>query len=216
MIRTSPTKVDSYFKMLRGAITEEQLIETLTGEFKGNRYTEAGTAIHELLAIKDLTELITEDVINYKGFAFDAYSINEVNSTIDKKYPFEVKGYKSYNTKFGEVGIKGYADYIKGNTIYDFKTTWRAKDFIDEYQPSLQWQFYLDIFDADFFKYMILLLKDKDGIISINDVREIDFKQSGMHDLGSYLTSKLEEFVGYVEDKNLVEYFESMPIMEVK
>lgn len=66
----------------------------------------------------------------------------------------ELRGYKDY----GPLTVTGKVDCIDGKVVIDHKTTGRV-DF-DRYLEGCQWRFYLDIFDAEVFRWHIFEIKE--------------------------------------------------------
>lgn len=66
----------------------------------------------------------------------------------------ELRGYKDY----GALTVTGKVDCLEGNVVIDHKTTSRV-DF-DRYLEGCQWRFYLDIFEAEVFRWYVFEIKE--------------------------------------------------------
>ena len=66
----------------------------------------------------------------------------------------ELRGFKDY----GDLLVTGKVDCLDGKVVIDHKTTSRV-DF-ERYLEGCQWRFYLDIFEADVFRWHVFELKE--------------------------------------------------------
>jgi hypothetical protein len=108
-----------------------------------------GTAFHKALELGSVGDY---DMLSGDGYLF------HVNADITLELPTirEVRTGKQY----GDLTVSGQVDAIDGRIIYDHKTT---KQFdADRYMESYQWRYYLDLFDADAFRYNVFVLKETD------------------------------------------------------
>lgn len=153
-------------------ITEQSVIDSITGTFQGNEYSRIGTAFHSivetgkpactkaeagerkyLLYGKPQTEPLPEG----RSFRIDGNDVVLDNAqcrvALDyrREHPcafHEVRLYKDY----GKAVVTGQADMIDGLELRDIKTKFspiRDSDYIN----SCQWRFYLDMFGADTFHF---------------------------------------------------------------
>lgn len=159
-------------------ITEQSVIDTLSGEFTGNEYTRVGTAFHSIIETgephcADPTEGCVIDVDDH-GVRFNAQQL-QVALDYRNEHPgafHEVRRYKDY----GRAIVTGCADMIDGIELRDIKTKYSTpsdKDYID----SCQWRYYLDIFNANVFHFDLFIFEgyklDKHGY----DVRGLELKR---------------------------------------
>lgn len=160
-------------------ITEQSVIDSITGEFKGSEYTRIGTAFHKVVEVGNPT--CCKKVDNGYEFDIEGHSVlldyNQCQIGLDyrNEHPsafHEVRRYKDY----GRAIVTGCADMIDGIELRDIKTKYSApsdKDYID----SCQWRYYLDIFNADVFHFDLFVFEgykiDKHGY----DVRGLGLKR---------------------------------------
>lgn len=135
-------------------ISEQSVVDSITGVFKGSCYTRIGTAFHGIVQYGEQFGLPIEN-----GFEFDIdghsvrLSYEQRNIALDyrNEHPnayHEFRGYKDY----GRAIVTGCADMIDGIEIPDIKTKFSTPSDAD-YINSCQWRYYLDIFGADVFHF---------------------------------------------------------------
>lgn len=134
--------------------TEQSVIDTLSGEFKGNEYTWIGTAFHKI--VEEGEKAWENGMVRTGG---GDVKMNESQKNVAMAYRnsmpeafHETRLNKVFQTRFGEVDISGCADIIHGNVIHDIKTKYSSPNQ-QEYIDSCQWRFYLEIFDANQFVF---------------------------------------------------------------
>lgn len=156
-------------------ITEQSVIDSVTGAFKGNEQTRIGTAFHSIVQIGNPEHKIIDggDEFDVDGFKVRlakkhcmlalAYRNEHPNAY------HEFRGYKDY----GRAVVTGCADMIDGVEIRDIKTKYSTPSDAD-YINSCQWRYYLDIFGADVFHFDLFVFngykKEKHGY----DVRGLE------------------------------------------
>lgn len=154
MQRVSVTTLEKYRRYMAEASsfdTEEALIESLKGLFKGNDKTKFGGAYHKIIEG------------NY-FWSFDKVHADEFVFTADQAQPaieyraahrsmvHEMDIKKTYQTSFFPIQVCGRVDGIEGAHIRDGKTKFRSVKF-QEYIDSCQWKFYLDSLGVNTFWY---------------------------------------------------------------
>lgn len=173
------TQLESFRKYLVGdedrdnfVITEQMVIDSLTGKFKGNEQTRIGTAFHRIIeGNTDGVEKIGEGVRTFlyygkevqepvpagRKFNIDGYDVCldisqcKVALAYRDEYPDAFHEIREF-MDFGDYVITGCADMIDGFEIRDIKTKYSTvfdKDYID----SAQWRFYLEMFGAETFHF---------------------------------------------------------------
>lgn len=177
------TQLESFRKYLNNGeydyyeITEQSVIDSISGKFKGNELTRIGTAFHSIIETgephyADPTEGCVIDVDDH-GVRFNAQQL-QVALDYRNEFPgafHEIRRYKDY----GRAIVTGCADLIDGVEPHDVKTKFSTpsdKDYID----SCQWRYYLDIFEADVFHFDLFVFegyKKKHGY----DVRGLELKR---------------------------------------
>ena len=156
-------------------ITEQSVIDSVTGEFKGNEQTRIGTAFHGMV---QHGEQFGSPIKNGYEFNIDDFSVklSHEQRKIALSYRnehsnayHEFRGYKDY----GRAIVTGCADMIDGVEMRDIKTKYSAPSDAD-YINSCQWRYYLDIFGTDVFHFDLFVFngykKEKHG----HDVRGLE------------------------------------------
>lgn len=197
-------------------ITEQSVIDSVTGAFKGNEYSRIGTAFHKIVQDGDYN-------LDY-DYRAGCYNIDMDNNIVKFAVPqvrvaldyrdehpnayHEFRGYKDY----GRAIVTGCADMIDGTEIRDIKTKYSAPSD-SEYIDSCQWRYYLDIFGADVFHFDLFVFhgydKDKHGY----DVRPLElmrhtppitcYRYPEMHNDNLAL---LNQFMDWAEARGLTKY----------
>lgn len=143
-------------------ITEQSVIDTIIGEFKGNEYTRIGTAFHKIVQDGDFNLDYDYHTGNY-NIEVDGnvvkFTVSQVRVALDYRdeHPnayHEFRGYKDY----GRAIVTGCADMIDGVEIRDIKTKYSSPTDSD-YINSCQWRYYLDIFGASVFHFDLFLFR---------------------------------------------------------
>lgn len=201
--------------------TEQGVIDTICGDFKGNEYTRVGTAFHSIIETgephyADLDNGCVIDVDDH-GVMFDA---KQIQTALDyrNEHPnafHEIRQHKDY----GRAVVTGCADMIDGLEIRDIKTKYSIPIDAD-YINSCQWRYYLDIFGLDVFHFDLFVFhgynKDKHGY----DVRGLEliphtppitcYWYDGMETDNGILVN---EFVDWAKGSRILEL---MPTMQTK
>jgi hypothetical protein len=114
---------------------------------------------------------------------------------------YQWKVVKPYETILGDVSVVGKADAVQGMTVTDVKLTFGHAD-PDWYVPSLQWRFYLDIFNATYFRYLVFQVDDEGDM----DYEAFHFSRyEGMHD---DCTEWLERFLAWAAQHDLLRHLD--------
>ena len=213
-------------------ITEQSVIDSITGVFEGNAYTRIGTAFHKI--VEEGTPQCEKIEAGERTFL---YYGKEQKEPIPCGRIFDIEGNKvildvpqckvalAYHNEhpdafheirlykdFGDAVITGCADMIDGVEIRDIKTKYSYPSDAD-YINSCQWRFYLQLFNADVFHFDLFIFegydKDKHGY----DVRGLPLKRyepsitcyryDGMEQDNMNL---LHSFLDWAENKNLNKY----------
>lgn len=203
MICARVTQLESFRRFITDmpGTCENDLIESLTGKFKGNNKTEIGTQFHSLIETGKQTN---ENVIfseKQKQMAFD-HSINI------SPYFSEIRTGKMYLDK---IYISGCTDVMQGNILRDTKTKFRSLSEI-EYFNSYQWRFYLDIFGLNRFIYDVFEFVGYDDIMGLNVselslIRHEPFEFNAYEGMRKDIDSLVSDFIQFIEFKNLTNYF---------
>jgi len=110
----------------------------------------AGTAFHKALELANPSEVETLSANGYT-FTFNC------DCQIELAPIREIRVGKVY----GGIEVSGQCDGINGRIVYDHKTTSQFDP--DRYMAGYQWRFYLDIFEADVFRWNIFEIKETDS-----------------------------------------------------
>lgn len=136
--------------------SEQALLDTVMGRFKGNRLTAVGTVVHALVE-NGGAHLPRTGVDG--GYRFETSGrrvwlsyeqLHRIERYREELTPamHEMRVYKD----MGPALVTGCADLIEGVTIHDVKT--RFAPVADaEYTDSYQWRYYLELFGGDEFHY---------------------------------------------------------------
>jgi hypothetical protein len=109
----------------------------------------AGTAFHKALELATCADF---ECLSADGYTFQF----DCDAEIAISPVREIRGYKNY----GDLTVTGQCDCIDGKVVIDYKTT--ANFDPDRYMFGYQWRFYLDIFEADLFRWNIFEIKESD------------------------------------------------------
>lgn len=193
------TQLEKFRRFISGQYdyeTEQNVIDCITQEFKGNNYTYIGTAFHKIVEgdTKGVTQVPagertylyynkpkTEPLPKGRCFNIDGHSVIldglqcKVALDYRNEHPdamHEVREYKRYQ----DIAITGCADIIDGYEIRDIKTKYSQPDDKD-YINSCQWRFYMELFEADTFHFDLFQFEGYDTDRHGLDVRGIPLKR---------------------------------------
>lgn len=195
-------------------ITEQSVIDSVTGEFKGNEQTRIGTAFHSIVQIGNPKHKIID---GGDEFDVDGFKVRLANKhcmlalAYRNEHPnayHEFRGYKDY----GRAIVTGCADMIDGVEIRDIKTKYSTPSDSD-YINSCQWRYYLDIFGADVFHFDLFVFngykKEKHGY----DVRGLELTRHTppitcfrYPEMESDNLALLNQFMDWAEARGLTKY----------
>jgi len=155
----------------------DELLARLRREEPPTEQMLAGSALHAALEHAEAGEVTTLD---RDGFTFHI----EADVSLALPELREIKAEKVYVVDGLPVVVVGKVDTLYGNTVDDHKTTshFDAERFLDTYQ----WRFYLDIFDADRFRWNVFEMAE--------GAEPRTYRVFGFHQLDQY------RYVGMHED----------------
>lgn len=198
----------------RYEITEQSVIDSVTGKFEGNTLTRIGTAFHHIAELgEDYGAPIEDgwqfDIEGHEVLLSDAQ--RQVALDYSREHPFafhEIRWRKDY----GRAIVTGCADMIDGLEIRDIKTKYSApsdKDYID----SCQWRYYLDIFGANVFHFDLFVFQGYDKEKHGYDVRPLELTRH-TPPIACYRYPQMEsdnirllnEFMDWAEARDLTKY----------
>jgi hypothetical protein len=148
---TTLEKFRRYMNEVSSFDTEESLLESIKGIFKGNDKTKTGSAFHKIIEgefTKEKGRIIADDV---------SFTMQQAKVALDykKRHPLmvhEISVRKTYHSNFFPIQVSGRTDGTEGLNVHDAKTKYRSPE-VQEYLDSCQWKFYLDMLDANIFYY---------------------------------------------------------------
>lgn len=167
------TQIESFRKWITGGeddwMTEQMVIDSVTGSFAGNDKTRIGTAFHSCVETDMSAALELARRIGAKDFAVDVpdeqdeekvYKVRlalehvELACRYRASMPQAAHEIRLYGV-FGDIAVTGQADVLWGNEIHDIKTKYgSARDGATaEYTDSFQWRAYCQLFEADKFVF---------------------------------------------------------------
>ena len=140
--------------------TEQSVIDTLTGDFKGNEYTRIGTAFHKIVegdtaGCKKIIQ--AENELAGREFDIDGFPVKldinqcKVAVAYRDRFPNAFHEIREY-MDFGDMVITGCADIINGFEIHDIKTKYSSIND-EDYTESCQWRFYMELFGVEDFHF---------------------------------------------------------------
>ncbi len=169
------TRVSSIETYRRWRLDEDlsaaDLIARLT-DFQPTEAMLAGTAFHKAL---ELSEYGDHDRMESNGYTFLLPDAELILPAIR-----ELRGFKAY----GPLGVTGQVDALEGRRVDDEKTTAYFRP--EGYLEGCQWRFYLDIFNADVFRWNVFEIKPVKGEDKTYRVAEPhtleQYRYPGLHD----------------------------------
>lgn len=111
----------------------------------------AGTALHHALEHASEHTAHTLSALGYT-FTFD------IEAAIALPVVRELKAVKEYDLDGRKVRVVGKVDGLHGKRVEDHKTTSSTFD-AEKYLNTWQWRFYLDIFEADTFRWNVFQMR---------------------------------------------------------
>jgi hypothetical protein len=125
--------------------TVEQIVDRIVKD-EPSEAMKAGSAFHKAL------ELAQEG--GHDEFAADGYMFRLPDAELSLPSIRELRAYHAY----GDLTVTGKTDGIEGKVVIDHKTT--SKVDLERYLEGCQWRFYLDIFEADVFRWIIWPMRE--------------------------------------------------------
>jgi hypothetical protein len=148
MRRFSVSKAEAFRKWREDENAElEPLLAMLRGETQPTEAMLAGTALHKALETADEGE---RDTLSADGYEFVITA--DINLALPKcREIFATKDY-------GPIVISSRVDVLDGKCVEDHKTTARFDP--ERFMAGCQWRFYLDIFEADIFRWNVFEIRE--------------------------------------------------------
>jgi hypothetical protein len=158
MQRVSVTTLEKFRRFMAGETsfdTEESLIESLKGIFKGNDKTRVGSAYHKIfegdyLVHDNIVTVTSENQLYAFTMEQAIHAIKYYTSFPQMVHEMDIS--MIYETTFGPIQVSGRVDGLNGNTVRDGKTKYKAV-LATEYMNSCQWKFYLEMLNLNLFYF---------------------------------------------------------------
>lgn len=216
-MRISTTIVEDYRRLLQAEYQRDTAEEELIAKIKGTPFEptwqmRAGKAWHSIIETPDAYERTYQEAgvqdqiyYEYDGFRFDAGAVKVARERIGPGL-WEVKGTRRFTLSGQEVTVVAQADHMHGLFIQDNKATWSNPGAFD-YEPSLQWRFYLLVHAAASFTYNKFAFREpKDGYCELHNL--LSFRFWTYPDIETDCRRWLALFLAWAESRGLSRYLE--------
>jgi hypothetical protein len=211
MKRISVTTIEKFRRYMTEASafdTEDALLESIKGVFKGNDKTQLGGAYHQLI----------EGKFESAGDEFKAgdfiFTVDQARPALDYRllHPLmvhEMNVQKIYETRYGPIQVTGRVDSIDGIQVRDVKTKFSYLD-VQEYMDSCQWKFYLDAEELDTLIYDVFIIKGFESLpfnkpykLDIRVEDPVEIRCDRYHGMSHDLKTQLNDFMDYIHNRKL-------------
>lgn len=183
------TDLDSFqwYKRIE-SMTKDEMVGRLLRTELPNEQMLMGTAWHAIL--EDPPNEIEAAIRD--GFTFKVDCDCKLELPIIK----EIRTEKEYQIDDVIATITGKCDGINGNRIDDHKLTFKPNP--ENYFTSCQWRSYLDMFNADSFRYIIYSARKRGKVVTIYDVSEMRLYR--YPEMIADLTASIAELLAFVKE----------------
>lgn len=195
---------------------EDNLVRTIMGNPDPVSWqANAGSAWDELLTFVAERSLATGSVPvgrtapNGEVYLFEPGAVRDALAEIGPGV-WKVQGSKVYHTPGGLVRVTGETDHQCGEVVTDVKAKWSAID-PEEYEPSLQWRFYLSIHEARVFRYCCYLFAEPDDVGLCRLKSTASFRFWRYADLERDCAEWAHRFLCWAKGKGIEGYLNSSP-----
>ncbi len=189
-MRVSVSDIDSFLYWERQEDGDtEALVRRLRRLDPPSEQMLAGTALHKALELADDGDYTK---LEADGYVFTA----DLDAVLAIPALREIKAEKVYSIDGRPVLMVGKVDAVEGRRVDDHKSTARFDP--DRFVQSYQWRFYLDIFDADHFRWNVFETKELGPkVYLINSVQCLEqWRYPGMRE---DCEAVLSRFLGFVD-----------------
>lgn len=185
----------------RFEITEQSVIDTISGQFTGNAYTRIGTAFHSVIetghpkctripstsrSVRRLNtdghyEEVTETIPAGRTFQIDgetiALDISQIKTALAyrEEHPEAIHELRLYRD-YGDAVVTGQLDMIDGLEIHDIKTKYSQPND-EDYIRSCQSHFYMELSGLKTFHYDLFIFRDYNPRRNGQDVRGLQLQR---------------------------------------
>lgn len=219
-------------------ITEQSVIDNITGEFQGNEYSRIGTAFHSIVETGHPQCVVaapserhftfrgqpqTESLPEGRTFNIDGFPVTldtaqcRVALRYRDEHPYAIHEFREYKD-YGDIIVTGKADMIDGTELRDIKTKFspiRDTDYIN----SCQWRLYLDMFGADTFHFDLFSFEGYHLERHGYDVRTLTLSQRTpaitchrYERMTQDIDILLSQFLEWATKRNLLQYLQDRKI----
>lgn len=218
MIRVSTTHIEQFRRVIETDYArEDQLIAQIKGApFKPSWQMEAGTA-WDIVLTQPAAHLQGSNCVSGK-YSFKGqhvlYSFSHLlagggvaGPCVSPILLTQVKQTSEWDSVFGPVTVVGVADVIQGLVVQENKAKFGIID-PREYEPSLQWRFYLSLFRARCFRYNLFDFKEPtdEGYCELTDI--VSFRLWPYEQLQQDCSDWLNHFLQWADDRNLLGFLD--------
>lgn len=191
-LRVSATDIDAYRRYRNPPIPEmeielDELLAQLRKQEPPTEAMLAGSALHKALEHADAGD--------HTRLQADGYTFHlNIEGELDLPQTREIKGERVYEVDGCRVTLVGKVDAIHGRRVDDHKFTSRYD--AERFMSSYQWRIYLEVFDADEFRWNIF----EGGEVEPMVYQVFGFHQLRMHrypDMGEHVLKEVGEFVAF-------------------
>lgn len=211
------TQLEQFRKWMTGCfyVNEQSVIDSLSGDFKGNNKTRIGTAGHKVVELglccsfmgyedKHLVQVDDEyaSLYNMKQLEILLHHRDSINGAFhEQKYG------KEFQTKNYPIYVGGTIDIIHGITLRDNKFVFSTPDY-SNYTESQQWKLYLEFMELDIFYFDLFEFKGYKDEMKLN-VSSLEMVQHDPLECIRYKNMEkdnqrlVEQFIDWIEFRQL-------------
>lgn len=192
-MRVSCTQIESFRLFLQPDqewMTEQELINSITGKFVPTHPVELGRAFG--LILEDPDRYRVESGYEANGYSLSRDVMEPALALVDRRCIFEAKAMREY----GECLVVSRADALLGTTLFEFKTTLSSFD-ATKYMESCQWRFMADMLQPSQIVYRVFcLVEPARGDMELRSIETLPlYPYAGMHDDCCALVDQFVHFV---------------------
>lgn len=213
------TQLEQFRKWITGCpyVNEQSVIDSISGEFKGNNKTRIGTAGHKFVELggdclftdsNDSIPIITIDDEYYSRYSWGQLKTLDNHRRENLPHAFHEQKYgKEFQTKHYPICVGGTIDVIHGITLRDTKFVFRKPDY-SNYTESVQWKMYLEFTGLDIFYFDLFEFKGYKDEMKLN-VSLLEMEQHEPLECIRYKNMEqdnqrlVNEFIDWIELKGL-------------
>lgn len=197
--------------------TEEALIESIKGVFKGNDKTRFGNAYHDLIEGKYVCD--DKDCYQVGPYLFSGAQASPavIYRRNHQLMVHEMTVASIFKTNYFYIQVSGRVDGMEGAHVRDVKTKFRDVA-VQEYLDSYQWRYYLHMTGLDYFFYDVFQVLGFDQVLkksllfdpsktfqeSIQVQAPVEIKCERYDGMHQELTTLLNDFLDYIHSRNLL------------